>query len=438
MLRPSLSNMLKKPTDYRSSAHHWPSLLAAASLWATASVHAAPVLTEAEGTRQVCSLGPDAALARAMRSLGTAEVTAAGVLPNPSLVVQHQRTVTGPAERETIVGLSVPIGVSGRRSLVQRAAAARREQAFADGDATLFESALAFREAYLTALVDQKRASILGEQQVALEASSVTIEALAKSGEAAAYDLLRQRVQARLHRGSVDSAKARAFASRAHLEAWTQTEVALPELDLGVLVDGSTFLSATAAEPQTRRLLSLRATSRAHELEARAARRRWIPDLEVFAGYRTLDGAGEVAQGVSLGLTIPLTFFDHGQGEAARADAARAVAEAAAEQLERQQRAEAKSARARLEQLSSGLADLGHARRDAAELLTQAQRLYSAGEASITEMLETFAVAEEARLAELDRAFEIAPTRLLVMHASGTMFDVSLDTACIRQEQQKP
>jgi outer membrane protein, heavy metal efflux system len=438
MLLPSLLTMHKKPTAHRSLAYPWLSRVAAASLSVAASVQAAPVLTEREGTRQVCSLGPNAALARAMRSLGSAEVTAAGVLPNPSLVVQHQRTVTGPAERETIVGLSVPFGVSGRRGLVRRAAAARREQAFADGDATLFESALAFREAYLTALMDRARADILGEQQVALDASSMTIEALTKSGETAAYDLLRQRVQARLHRGSVDSAKAQAFASHAHLEAWTETEVELPELDLGVLAHGSTFPSATAAEPQTRRVLSLRAASRAHELEARAAHRRWVPDPEVFAGYRTLAGAGEVAQGVSLGLTIPLTFFDHGQGEAAQADAERGVAAAAAEKLERQQRAEAKSARARLEQLSSGVADLGQARTDAKQLLDQAQRLYSAGEASITEMLEAFSVAEEARLAELDRAFEIALTRLLVMRASGTMFDVSLDRACIRQEQRKP
>ena len=77
-------------------------------------------------------------------------------------------------------------------------------------------------------------------------------------------------------------------------------------------------------------------------------------------------------------------------------------------------------------------------RSDAQALLGQAQRLYAAGEASITEMLEAFRAAEEAQLMELDRIFEIALTRLLVMRARGTMFDQSLDRACLRPEPTKP
>ncbi|MEO8179757.1 MAG: TolC family protein [Deltaproteobacteria bacterium] len=428
----------KKPIVRRLFCCRWSAGLTVASLLVSAAAAAAPILTEVAGTLQVCRLGPDAALARAMRSRGAAEVTAAGVLPNPSLVLEHQRAMTGPVDRETIAGLSVPLGVSGRRSLIKDAAAARREGADADADATLFESALAFREAYLTALVDQARAEILSEQQLALEASSGTMEALAKSGEAAGYDLLRQRVQARLHRGSVESARARALASRASLEAWIETEVELPNIDLAVLAHGG--ISQPPSEPPSpsRRVRSLRAASRASALEARAARRRWVPDPDVFAGYRALDQDGDIAHGVSLGLTIPLTFFDHGQGEAALADAEREALEAGAERLSRQQRADAKAARVQLQQLTSNIEDLGQVRDDARELLTQAQRLYSAGETSITEMLEAFRVAEDARLAEIDRVSEIALTRLLVMRASGSMFDPSLDQACTRPGPRKP
>jgi cobalt-zinc-cadmium efflux system outer membrane protein len=364
-------------------------------------------------------------------------VAAADVLPNPSLVLQHQRTMSGWVDRETIAGVSIPFGVSGRRGLLKDAAAARREEADADADATLFESALAFREAYLTALVDQARADILNEQQLALEASSATMEALAKSGEAAGYDLLRQRVQTRLHRGSVESAQAHALASRARLEAWIETEVELPDIDLAVLAHGSGAQPPTEVPP-SRRVESLRAASRASALDARAARRRWVPDPEVFAGYRALDQHAGIAHGVSLGLTLPLTFFDHGQGEAALADAERERLQTSAERLSQQQRAEAKAARIRLQQLTSNLEDLGQARDDASELLAQAQRLYSAGEASITEMLEAFRAAQDARLAELERVFEIALTRLDVMRASGSMFDPSLDQACTRSEPRKP
>jgi cobalt-zinc-cadmium efflux system outer membrane protein len=426
----------KKPTLTRSFGQQCAVLIALAAAWVS-SAHAAP-LTEEEGTRQVCSAGPDARLARAMLQQGSAEVIAAGVLANPSFSVQHQRAASGPEERETIIGLSVPFGVSGRRGLSQQAAAARRDRARADGASTLFESALDFREAYALALQHQARVKILNEQHAALEASSTTVESLAKSGEAAGYDLLRQRLQARLHHSEVQAAQARALGSRAHLEAWIAGPIELPEVDLAVLANGKAVPSSTARESQTPGVQSLHAASRAHALEASASRRRWVPDPEVFAGYRVVAGEGDTARGVSLSLTLPLTFFDHGQGEAAQADAERNVAEATAARLERRQRAEALSARARLEQLSSGLAALAQARDDARELLGQAQSLYAAGEASITEMLEAFRVAEQARLAELDRVFEIALTRLLVMRASGTMFDETLDRACLHPEPPQP
>ncbi len=438
MLDPSASSLRKRPILGRSFASYCSALLSATSISLTATARGAPVLTEAAGTLQVCSLGPAAAVARAQRLRGTAEVTAAGVLPNPSLVVQHQRSFTGAAERETIVGLSLPLGVGGRRFLLQDAAAARREQAFADADVTLFESALAFREAYITAVISQARAEVLGEQQMALDALSETIEALAKGGEAAGYDLLLQRVQARTHRGWVESAKARALASRSLIEAWTDAEVVLPPVELSALAGGSAAIPPTVGSSQTRRVQSLEALVRASALDARAARRRWVPDLELFAGYRDLNADGDVARGLSLGLTIPLTFFDHGQGEAARADAEHEVASAFADQLRRERRAEAKAARLRLESLLVGVADLGQGSSDARALSTQAQQLYAAGEASITEVLEAFRAAEEARLAELDLALEIALARVLVMSATGTMFDPHLDQACTRTEPRTP
>ncbi|MEY4544723.1 MAG: hypothetical protein RL685_918 [Pseudomonadota bacterium] len=429
------SSSYKKPTVHRLLSRSGAGR-ALASLLLTATASAAPVLTEVEGVRQLCSRGPNAALALARRLQGSAEVTAASVLPNPSLLIEHQRTLSGPRERETVVGLSVPIAVSGRRGLLQDAAAAHRERAFADADVTSFASALAFREAYLTALKERGRAEILGEQQLALEASSAAIEALAKGGEAAGYDLLRQQVQTRSHRGLLESARSRALGSRIALEAWTESEIELPQVQLSELADVGSALSAGPAEPPTPRVRSLHAAARAGALEARAARRRWVPDPEVFAGYRGLDNT-DLAHGLSLSLRLPLTFFDHGQGDAARADAERLLAEASAEQLSRRQRAEARAARARLQQLVSGISDLGRARSDAQALSSQAQRLYSAGEVSITEVLEAFRAAEDARLTELDRAFEIALAKIDVMRATGTLFDPNLDQACKHPEQNK-
>ncbi|HEY6079346.1 MAG TPA: hypothetical protein VIW29_11115, partial [Polyangiaceae bacterium] len=60
----------------------------------------------------------------------------------------------------------------------------------------------------------------------------------------------------------------------------------------------------------------------------------------------------------------------------------------------------------------------------------KATQLYAAGEVSITELLEAYRAAEEAKLAKLALGQEIALTRLALMRAAGTMFDAKLDREC--------
>jgi outer membrane protein TolC len=363
---------------------------------------------------------------------GEAEVTAAGVLPNPSASLQHQRTFSGPTDQETVAGLSVPLGIGGRRFVLRDAAASRREQARADADATLFESAMAFREAYLTALVDRARVEVLADQQAVLDELSAAIQGLTTGGEAAGYDLARHRTQSSLHRRALELAKARAEASRSRLEAWTGAEVVLPSRSeapgLAAVPQGPRSPAPSTTDPP--RVRSLEAASKASAFDARAARRRWVPDVDLFAGYRQINVGAETGQGISVSLTVPLTFFDHGQGEAAKADADHAIAAAETGRLRRHYRAELKAARAELEMLAASVADARQASSDAALLQTKARQLYAAGEATITELLEAFRAAESARLAELDLAEKIARARLSVMRASGTMFDDALDKAC--------
>lgn len=395
---------------------------------------AAPV-DELTGARRVCAAGPDAALARAQRMRGEAAVKAAGVLPNPSLVVQHQRALRGPKEEETTVGLSIPLGLGGRRFLLQDAAQARRAQALADAHATLFEAALAFREAYAAAALDEARVAVLTARQQALDALADTIRALQKGGEAAGYDLLRQETQARLHRRLLQSMKAKAEASRALLEVWLGEEVTVAAADLSALAGGrkAPMGSAKEATPQAEppRVQSLLAASRASELEAQAARRRWVPDVELFAGYRALTGADSATgHGLSVSVTVPLTFFDHGQGEAAQAEAERAVAASTAGSLRREILSRAKAAEVRLKVLEASVAESERAVEDAAALEGKAGQLFKAGEASMTELLEAFRAVEDAALARIDALEEIITARLALMRARGTQLDATLDKEC--------
>jgi outer membrane protein, heavy metal efflux system len=426
--RRSRISMERKPTVARFLWSRGSALLVLFVSAISTRTRAAPPLDEVEATRQVCTVGSSVGVARAQRLRGKAEVTAAGVLPNPSLVAEHQRSLSGPAESETIVGLSLPLGVGGRRFLLQDAAQERQRQGEAGARVTLFDSAIAFREAYARAAVEQARAELLAERQTLLDDLSQTIQRLAQGGEVAGYDLRRQQAQAAIHRSTVTSSKARAFAARAALDAWTGGS-------FSVSVDPRLLVKADLARrgsglPKSSRVVELEADARASAMEARAAARKWVPDVEVFAGYRRLRTELETGHGVSLGLTVPVTFFDHGQGDSARADAAYDLALASAARLRREQGAELGAAEVLLAGLKEALVNADGAAVQAAEVEAKARQLYAAGEASITELLEAFRSTEDAQLGRLAIVEEIAGARLRAMRATGSLFDAGLDSAC--------
>jgi outer membrane protein TolC len=75
---------------------------------------------------------------------------------------------------------------------------------------------------------------------------------------------------------------------------------------------------------------------------------------------------------------------------------------------------------------------------DAKVLQVTAQKLYAAGEASITELLEAFRSVEEARLSELKLARDVAEARLGLLRTTGTFFDSTLDRLCGATARTKP
>jgi outer membrane protein, heavy metal efflux system len=425
------SLVIKKPTGARFL---WSWSLVVGLAFAGPAKAAEP-LDELAATRRICAAGPVAAVAKAQRMRGSAEIASAGLLPNPSVVVEHQRSLTGSTDRETIVGISVPLGIGGRRWLLQDAAARRDEQAHAEANVTLFDAALAFREAYSRAALEQARVNVLGEQQKTLDDLEAIIRRLTKGGETAGYDLLRQQTQALLHQSLLDGSKARALAFRASLDAWTDRELVVRPLERAPFTGAE---APAGAISETATIRALQAASRAAALDARVARRRWVPDLDVFAGYRQLASGQDTGHGVSVGLTLPLTLFDHGQGDAARADTEHDVALAVVAKLRREQFADVKASRIRLEGLRGALAQAEQAAGKATEVQNKARQLYAAGEATITDVLDAIRGVEEAHLVRLALIEEMAKTRLALMRAAGTMFDPSLDRACGEPTPRKP
>jgi cobalt-zinc-cadmium efflux system outer membrane protein len=381
---------------------------------------------ELELTLRVCRSGPSRATARAERGVGQAEVGAIEPAQNPSLVLEHQQTLQGFNERETIVGAEIPVALSGRRGVLRDAARARQKVSNARADADTLETALDFREAYSEAAIEQSRVLVLREQQKALESLTSVLEQLAARGESATYDVRRHKAEFRLHARTLASAEVRATAAAQRLAIWLDQPV-----DAGSLVADADAGASTARAEKSQHpdVAVLRSTAQAAELEAEAARRRWVPEPEVFAGYRQIGAGDQTGHGVSLGLSIPLPF-ERGRGAASKARAERVLAEARAERLQRQHDAVLRVAVTRVRMLETLLREAEQTVKDAAELIDGARRLYGAGEASIAEVLDAYRTGEKAALDRLAALEELLTARLAVMRASGKQFDRELDAAC--------
>jgi outer membrane protein TolC len=172
---------------------------------------------------------------------------------------------------------------------------------------------------------------------------------------------------------------------------------------------------------------------RAADLEADAAARKWVPDLELFFGYRqvtadTATSVTETGHGFTLRIAVPITFFDHGQGDAALARAEEATARAERDALVQATRADERAADEALAALRSAKPDGSAAR--AANLVEQARRLYTAGEASLDDLLEAQALAEASALAAIDTEEARASARTLKARATGSLGNARLDVAC--------
>ncbi|HEY6562583.1 MAG TPA: TolC family protein [Polyangiaceae bacterium] len=335
--------------------------------------------------------------------------------------------MSGPVDRETIVGLQVPLVISGRGQVLERAADQRAREARFRSDDVLLEAALQFRELHARAMLAEARRVILHKQQIALDALTAAGDALARGGESARYDVARQQMETDSHRRELASAAAEARALAAELEGWLDAPYDL-HLDVQELTRSQQPLPDRSGAHHPR-LLALDAAARASELEERAARRRAVPEPEISGGYRRLQTDQAVAHGMQLNLSIPLTLFDNGSREAARF-AAEALTERAVLASERRRiTARSRAARARVNTLEAELRKTQN--RDGTDAIRDgARRLYAAGEMSIGDLLAAFQAAESAELSQLDLRAQAAFARIELMGTLGTQLDAELDRAC--------
>ncbi len=415
-------------TDLRSAFWLFAILLVALPTGAQPKKKRAANLREIDAALRACS-GPGAAVARARIHQGDAAVASSEVLPNPDVQFQQNQSVTGPLDRETIIGVNIPLGLGGGYFVRQEAAAAERQAIALSAGASSFDIAVEVRERFARASIAQARMETYREQRDAIGVLMTKLSKLEAGGEAAEYDILRLDAQ----RAAIDL---KLKPSRAAVEAeraWLEVVVGMP-----VVIDGGAAKRLDRAVSRARAkkrgphptTVALKKRAEAHRLYATAAERRWAPDVDVFLGYRLVGGGTALTgHGFSIGLALPLTFFDYGQGEARRARARAEVSEARASLAKRRFAADAAAANKRMDNLKSKGSG-AQAVTLASRWVESSHRLYLAGEGSLLDVLEALQARTQAKLALLDVDTARLDTHVAWMRSAGRLVDARLEKAC--------
>lgn len=373
-------------------------------------------LDETQYVQRVLEASLEARVARAEAALGKAEAAGAGLWPNPSLEWQRQKNTSGSraGESQDTLVASIPLVLSGRLSLEAESAergaeAAEARLARAQGELRR-EAARAFAEV----LAAQQHRAILEESLSVLQELGKAIAVRERAGEAAGYERLRIELESAAVQDALRGAQLNERQAQARaLSLLGPDAKQLPPLQGSLapereLPDGEALLAGLEARRSDVRALALEAQSA--EVARKAAARSWIPEPTVNAGAQLLDvGQQGAGAGYVVGLSFPLPLFQRRQGEAARAEARRELAETRRSAL-------LHSARARL----AAALDAVAARRERLtqhrqDVLTRAEELrriattaYRGGSSDLLVLVDAERASREARLKAVELALSAA------------------------------
>ncbi|MBN1209912.1 MAG: TolC family protein [Myxococcaceae bacterium] len=384
-------------------------------------------LTEEEYVARVLAASLEARVAEAEAALGRAEAVGVGAWPNPGLEWQRERAGSGrrAGESQDVLLASIPLVLSGRLGL--EAVAAERGAQAADARLARARAEL-HREATLafSAVLGARQRRIILEESVAtLKRLSAAIAVRERAGEAAGYERLRIEVEAAAVEDGLRGALLEERQAQADALRLLAPEVqALPPLQ-GTLAparevpDGATLLAELEARRADVRALTLEAQGA--ESARRAAARSWIPDPTVSAGAQLLDVGQEGAgAGYVVGVSLPLPLFQRRQGEAARAEARRALAEARRASLLRAARAQLTAA---LDAVSARRERLVRHREDVLARAEELRRItaaaYRGGSADLLVLVDAERAAREAHLTSVSLAVAVVTAEADLLLLAG-------------------
>lgn len=395
--------------------------LAAVSLPASAAEP--PLLTERRALELALSRPAYRDLEQGQLSTAESAVTEAGLLPNPTLSLERDRTsIPGGRSTETSLQIAQTFDFSGRRALRREAADSRLDAARLDQQdrriSTIHEVRRLFSETFYR---DRLRAALAGWVQ-RIETATTIVAQLAKAGEVSGYDRRRleresQTAKARLAGTAADYARMREALAGLTGEA----DGPKPALGGELLPPATPALESVQSTLRQRPdLASRNAQAEAFDRERSAAERAWIPDVTLGVGQKRIEEPGRSDNGVIVGVSIPIPLFNRGQAHEQRA-------RAQANTLRAEHALVLAKSEAELRGIWRQASELRHAaesfRRDALassrDLTRISEAAYRAGEGGILELLDAYKAQLEAETTLLDLELRARLARIELDAMSG-------------------
>jgi outer membrane protein, heavy metal efflux system len=364
---------------------------------------------------------------RARADLARADEIAARRWPNPQASWSHEQVrAAGATEREDVAVLSQRFDLSGRRGLLGDAAARRAEAAEAEGALVRLDVEAEARRAFADALAQERRVGILRAAVERLETVVGAVALRAASGDVAGYDRRRVEREQVTVLGRLDVEEGALARARSRLAALIGAVDPLAPLALrGDLTATAPPPLATLAErlPSRPDLEALDLEARSGELEARAAGRWLIPEVELGGGLKSVDAGSGRDSGFAAALTIPIPLFSRGQDERLRGDARARAARGRLSLAVDAARAAVAGLHADATRLAAAAAryrESGTA--DGAALLRSAEAAYRGGEVGVLELIDAYRAALDAELSLVELEWAARRARIDLDRTAGGAF----------------
>jgi outer membrane protein TolC len=334
------------------------------------------------------------ALAAGREALGVAqaEITAASSLADPVVSVVRENPEGPIAQTDWVVSWQLP--GKGRRSTI----AARERDA--EAAASLLSDdylsvRLAMREVFARWALAAARRDRLAHLAERMEGLARREAQRAERGEASGLEARRLELAASSLRARVSVVAAEAELARGEVVGWWPS---LPAVAEPVLPELAPAPQRLGDHPRVR---AAEAEVAAAELALEVAKRRF-PTPEVSLGWQRQESSGESQGGPLLGLSWALPVSRAKRAGTAAAEARLAGAEGRLEDLRRRIESSREGARRSLEELAQALDVATASLESHPALLEGAQAAFRLGEASLTDLLDTYRSVSEAELAALD------------------------------------